>query len=306
MIEEQENTTPARLPWLRVVGTLAAFTLIFYLLRRQGWDEIGAAVGQIGWRGFLLAQALLFVSRFMIIVRWHILLRSAGVQISLAESARLSFAGLFASNFLPSTVGGDVVRLAGAVQAEHDGAIATASLVIDRLIAMTGMALILPVGLVKVAAAGVWGAELSAIALPGWLSGLLDKGKALARRLLDAMRLWLHQPQAVLQALLFSLLHMVCMFASYQVILTAIGEDMSLWMIGGLWSLVYFVTVIPISINGLGVQEVAVTFFFATVGGISQSNSLILALMARTVFMLASLPGALFMRDIMPELRKKK
>jgi len=66
------------------------------------------------------------------------------LQISLAETLRLTFAGLFANNFLPSTVGGDVVRLAGAMQARYDSAISAASLVIDRLVGMAGMTLFLP------------------------------------------------------------------------------------------------------------------------------------------------------------------
>ena len=74
------------------------------------------AIRQIPLWRFLLATALVFVSRFFVIGRWHVLLRSAEVNIPSPASAALTFTGLFASNFLPTTIGGDVVRFAGAVE----------------------------------------------------------------------------------------------------------------------------------------------------------------------------------------------
>jgi glycosyltransferase 2 family protein len=77
------------------------------------------------------------------------------------------------------------------------------------------------------------------------------------------------------------------------------GERISFWMIMGLWSATYFVTLLPISINGMGVQELAMTFFYSAIGGISQPSGLTLALLMRALQMLASLPGALFIPDIL-------
>ena len=51
------------------------------------------------------------------------------------------------------------------------------------------------------------------------------------------------------------------------------------WLITGLWSLAYFVTLIPISINGLGVQELSLTFLFSTVAGLSTPVSLTIAVL---------------------------
>ncbi len=74
-------------------------------------------------------------------MRWHVLMSSAGTGITIRQSMRLTFAMLFASNFLPTTIGGDVVRLAGAIRLGFDQAISVASLVVDRLIGMAGMAM---------------------------------------------------------------------------------------------------------------------------------------------------------------------
>ena len=87
------------------------------------------------------------VSRLAVAGRWHVLMHSAGTGIIPRQSIRLTFAMLFASNFLPTTIGGDVVRYAGAVRLGFDNAISLASLVVDRLVGMTGMAMALPFGI---------------------------------------------------------------------------------------------------------------------------------------------------------------
>ena len=74
---------------------------------------------------------------------------------------------------------------------------------------------------------------------------------------------------------------------------------MSFWLIVGLWSISYFVTLIPISINGYGVQELSLTFLFSTVGGMSTTAGLTLAVLIRVFYMVASLPGAVYMPAIL-------
>ena len=74
---------------------------------------------------------------------------------------------------------------------------------------------------------------------------------------------------------------------------------MPLWLIGGLYSLVYFVTLIPISVNGYGLQEISMTIIFSNLGNATVSNGLTVALLFRTLMLLASLPGVLFLPDIL-------
>ena len=282
---------------IRWAGTLIALVLIVLLISRQGWGEIWGAVVEIGWPRFLLALAVLMVSRFMVAARWHVLLRAAEMEIKYKDSLRITFVGLFASNFLPSTVGGDVVRLAGVVQAGYDAAVGAASLVVDRLVGMFGMALVLPPGLAKLFA---FQGSQTVISL-AWVGKLSEKFKTFVGRIWQAMKLWAKHPLGLLSSLFFTGMHMLMLYLCIQVYLNAMGESVSLWLIAGLWSLVYFVTLVPVSINGLGVQELSIAFAFSELGGVSEQNALTLALLIRTVFMLASLPGALYVRQLLPK-----
>jgi hypothetical protein len=286
-----------RPPILRWAGTLLALALLVYLLSHEGWSEIGAAVQQIEWWRFALALLLVMVSRLAVAGRWHVLMRGAGTGIPLRQSIGITFAGLFASNFLPTTIGGDVVRLAGAIRLGFDKAVSVASLVVDRLVGMAGMAMALPFALPAwlnrgyAQPTGISALPL-ALAVP-WFGKILDIVKAALKSLLDALSIWLHRPRSLLESLGFTWVHMLCTFAQVWLLLGGMGEQVSFWLIAGLWSATYFVTLLPISINGMGVQELSMAFFFTTFAGVSQSGGLTLALLMRLLQMLASLPGAL-------------
>ena len=115
-MNKADRAVATRTFWLRLAGTLLTAGLLVWLLLEQGLDNIVRALLMIpAWQ---LAAGLLLtlLSRLAVTMRWHVLLRASGEQVSARQTLRLTFAGLFASNYLPTTIGGDVVRLAGAVQ----------------------------------------------------------------------------------------------------------------------------------------------------------------------------------------------
>jgi hypothetical protein len=287
----------------RTLGTLVSIGLLAYLLQRQGWREILEAVQRVPVGSLMIVLVLVVVSRVAVSARWYTLLRTTDGSIRYRESLRLTLAGMFAANFLPTTVGGDVVRAAGVLRISQDRVASAASIVVDRLIGMAGMLMILPIGLARLVA---WlqvpspGLGLLTVAalglvgrpdLPGW-HRWLDRGRRGVLRLAETWRTWLRRPSAVLGALGFTWLHMICLFTEIWLLLSGLGEGIGLTTIAGLWSLSYFITLIPVSINGLGLRELSVTYIFSEVGGVSVHGALTLALILRTLDMLVSLPGA--------------
>jgi len=289
---------------VRLLATLLSVILVFVLLRRE-WQQIAETIRQIEISRLLLVLLVMLVSRGFVTIRWHILLRSAGVNSSLSQSSKITFAGLFASNFLPSTVGGDLARMAGALQANFDPTISAASLIVDRVVGLAGMALAMPIGLQKLLLF-----QSSSTAFPmlasqaSWSGKLRNRASRILKKLLAAFKLWLAKPRALFLSLLATLGHMTALFFTIALLLDSVGEEMSFLLIGGLWSLVYLITLVPFTINGLGLQEVSISYAFSQLGGIDLANSLVLALLIRTLFMLASLPGALFLSEVLPGISK--
>lgn len=282
---------------LRAGGSLLSALLLAFLLARN-WSEVLAALRQVSPLDLLAAFGLILASRLFVTLRWYTLLRSGGVPISLKNTASLTFTGLFASNFLPTTIGGDVVRLAGAMQMGYDRAICLASIAADRLVNMAGMSLAAPLGLYQVWLAAPLTA--SATAAPN----LLQKGLAFVRRTLQSLTLWLKKPGFLLLALAFALAHMLCSFSANYVLIHALGAELAPWRVIGIYSLAYFIGLVPISINGYGWQELTNSALLATLGGVDPSIGATVAIFHRLLMMIASLPGAFTLPGVLAQLPK--
>lgn len=284
----------------QLTGTLLAIALLVALLKDEGWSEILLTFKTIKISDLLWVALLFSISRIATVGRWHVLLKSGGIDMRLKDTTALTFTGLFASNFLPTTIGGDVVRLAGAMQMGFDRAVCLASIAADRLIGMLGMAMTLPVGL-----AYSWSllqADPASLMSTAWF----QRPVRFLKRTFSVFGLWLKRPASLFSSLIFTWIHMLCVFGSIHIFMDDLGNHTSFWMIAGLWSLTYFITLLPISVNGYGVQELAFTFFISNVAGVSTSVGLSVAVLLRAFFILSSLPGALFLPAIMSAMAKQK
>jgi hypothetical protein len=292
---------------LRLFGTLLGLGLMIVLLARQGWQEILIALRQVSAWDLALALGLTLLSRLCVVGRWHVLLRSGGVPIPLRYSTGLTFTGLFASNFLPTTIGGDVLRMAGAMQMGYNRAVCLASIAADRLVGMAGMFMVLPFGLVPLAGT-LTAAQASALPVLSRVGGpyLWERGKGFLKRTLDALRVWLRKPAALAASFGFTCGHMLCTFLSLSILLRAMGEQVPFFLIAGLWSVAYFVTLIPVSINGYGVQELSLVWLFTNVAGVSLTDSLLLALLMRVLTVTASLPGAFYLPSVLAAMDRNR
>jgi glycosyltransferase 2 family protein len=309
----------------RIAGTLVSLGLLVFVVWTQGWKEFLNVLKEIPPLYVLAGLGLMLISRLAVTLRWYVLLRSADVKIPFGQAVRLVFMGLFASNFLPSTVGGDLVRLAGAIYLRFDAGITAASLLVDRLVGMAGMATFLPFGVAAfLQQSGAESSSLVTHSLAGGLAslpfvqkiwqrtlgqrtlgqrGLVQKayqrGQAFLKSLVRSSIFWIKHPSSLAKAFLFTLLHMTMTFLTVEVLLVGMGESLSFWWIGGLWSFSYFISLAPISINGLGLQEVSIAYLYSHFGGVSIHTGLAIAVLMRLLFLLASLPGVLFLPDIL-------
>ena len=301
---------------IRVIGTLLSIALLIYLLSQQGWREIVDVLRQIPPIYLVLVGVLMAISRISVGARWYSLLRSTTSNISFAESLQMTFAGLFAANFLPTTVGGDIVRLAGTLPRSDDKVASAASIAADRLVGLAGMAMAIPLGLGVLiewsqtnTTAGNFLVQFSrysgfAIALTVNWPELREKMTKVLRELIGVFVIWIRRPKALLTAFGFTWLHMACLFLLLWVLLTGMGQSISVFTVAGLWSFTYLITLMPFSINGLGIREISISYIFTYLGGVTIQSALALALILRTLEMIASIPGAFFLPGILSSANK--
>ena len=105
-------------------------------------------------------------------------------------------------------------------------------------------------------------------------------------------------------SLVFTLLHELILFGMFWFFLRSVGENIAYWTIASLYSLSYLATLIPLSIGGLGIQEMSITYLFSNFGGVSVQAALALAVLSRLAFVINSLPGAFFLPLILREHNK--
>ncbi len=310
----QQHRRPSKSPVIRAIGTIASLGLLVFLLSKHGWRDVAGTLREIALWQVLLAFAAIVVSRFATVARWHVLLKALDIRIPAKHTLSLTFAGLFASNFLPTTVGGDIARLAGAVQLKYDAARCAASLVLDRLVGMFGMLMIMPFGipvfptLLKPSASAYTFRTADAFPL---LLGLSSNGansfgtrvKKLFANTFGALGQGMKRPGHLLGALGFTCIHMLGYFTSIAILLVGMQHPLSFLVIAEGWTIVYFLTLLPISINGLGVQEISVAYVY-TCAGVPAPTAMAVALLLRTFLVIASLPGAAFVPSIAAGLNK--
>ncbi|MBN1264768.1 MAG: flippase-like domain-containing protein [Anaerolineales bacterium] len=291
--------------WVRLAGSLLSAALLVWLVMRQDWNALltsleGASIG-----GLLLAFGCSLVSQGFNAARWWTLLEGQQIRPGFYRVVQIAFAGLFASNFLPGTVGGDVARVAGILPYSENRIAGAASVIVDRVIGVFGMTFMLPFSLplIRVLAADPDFFSRSGSALSGVLFGrILNPIKRLTTRSVDALKIWVHRPGSLILALLFSWGSVVFYLLVVWLVARELGIKVSYWQVAGATGISYFLTLLPISINGYGVRELVIFGVYSQLGA-DPEQATALALVTRVILVSVSLPGSLWLGGI---LKKKE
>ncbi len=291
------NPSRQRHPKLRVAGTLLSLSLLAWLLAHQDWRVVQRLLGAMGWETLILSQLLFFGGLVVNAVRWYGILRLGDIPVGLWRAARLTFAGLFASNFLPSTIGGDVVRVIGLTEAGSPKR-AFASVVLDRAFNVLAVLCFLPLAFQSL---GPLLLSPQGLRSSGWLPGpvarLLQQGKG---QISEAVRWWQGRWGVLaLYGISVSLLSLIFPYTGLWVLAQGLQIPISWAQITGVTVVVYFASLLPISVNGYGVAELTFVSLLTWLGA-STAQATSLALLFRLQMMLSSLPGALWLSEGLP------
>lgn len=211
-----------------------------------------------------------------------------------------TFVSFFWSNFLPGTIGGDIVRVARLKAAGVGLAHATGAIVVDRVLNSLGIAVLLLAtsgGLVFAWAAGnavVVGVFVGAATI-GVLSGglcltLALKGKLphVFKAFLDPLRHLASDWRLFLNVAFLTLCNVGASICAQYILSRLLGLDVSLLKLTSIICLVALATMLPISLNGIGVQEVSFVYLLTSVGA-EQDKAILYSLLVRGIIFGTSL-----------------
>jgi len=124
-------------PLLRTLLSAGLIALIFYYLvdSRQFVKLLRSAKLSF----LLLCVALIVADRFVMAWKWIILLRTQGSRVSFRAITELTFISTFFGLFLPSILGGDLVRAYSLAKNISNAKLSISSVLIDRTIGVSSM-----------------------------------------------------------------------------------------------------------------------------------------------------------------------
>jgi hypothetical protein len=281
-------------------------------------EEAAHALTKARW-GYLAWLALwITLDRLLMAYKWRVLLICRGLEISFWQTIRAYYLSTFAGCFLPSTVGGDAMRVACVTNSSRPISVLTASVALERTLGfvasaiaaalalslLAGMAVDTPYGLVgwslgillaSVLAVGVTLSKKPARWMATLPEKLSQKGRILGwvGKLLAAYGEYRNHPLALAWFLLLSIIEQSVPVVGTWLTALAFNIDLSLLESAAIAPLALLFTRIPVSVSGFGVVEGLYVAFFGLVG-LSATDSFILGLIANLSIVITTLPGALF------------
>ena len=283
--------------------------LIGWIISTVDWDILIPLVRKIPW-WMLLASAVVFsLSQIVIAIRWYYLLHFINATAPFFHLLDFVFIGSFASNFLPTTIGGDAVKIVGITREHPQRAVAAASVIADRLFNLAGMLLLFPLVFALPSVQIPFILKSHPLTVAGFSGlNLWEKNKERVRQTWIQVRRWFTSFQCVFTSLALSWLSIFLAFASFWIVTYAVGIRISFLRASAIGQLSYFVALFPLSINGLGLLESSETYLL-TLQGATREQAVAAAFLIRLVTMFVSLFGGVRLmrvgRDILSKSKQK-
>ena len=260
-----------------------------------------------------LAAGILVMGAAMVLatLRWQRVLTALELPADLSHLVSYSLAAMFVANFLPSTIGGDVLRVARLSARNGQAPASFASVVLERLTGFLVLPLITLIALLthpdllrlgtasRVAVLFSLG-TLGALVVILCLAANTRLGQRLAAndswlRFAGAVHLGFHRvrrhPGAAASVLLTAVAYQLTIVLGAWLASRAVGIDVGFFVVMAFIPVVAMAQVLPVSVNGLGLREGALVLLLQPLG-VPTGQAVALGLVLYALNLLVSLLGA--------------
>lgn len=299
---------------LRIVVSVGLLALLLSRVDRQAlWDSVREA--SLPW--LAIALGIYFIHVVTGAWRWHLLLGAQNVHVRRRELLSSLLVSYFFNNFLPSNIGGDVIRIRDTARPARSKTLATLVILTDRVLGVIGLFLVAAVAsTVAFETRGSAGAPI----MPWWLWSTLTLGTiAVAPALLSPTRTgrllapltrlhpeWvgerietlivtLHRfrarPAILATCFTGAVVVQTLLVVYYLAVVYALNLPVTIWDLAVIVPVSLVVQMLPVSLNGFGLREATFSFYFTSLG-LPVHYGVLLSLVAAGLAMLFSLSGA--------------
>jgi len=264
----------------------------------------------------LAALGLYLVAILASAWRWAVLLDAQEKLVPGQKLVSSYLVATFFNNFLPSNIGGDVIRIADTAGAAGSRTLAATVVLIDRGIGLLGLVFVAAVGatagsaVAGSAAVPVWpsllwaglllatAASAPAVLAPAGVGRLLQPLQVFHQewvgerimRVTTALGRFRERPDALVSCFAGAILVQAVLVAFYAAIAHSMRIPIPAWHLAVIVPVSFVVQMLPVSVNGFGVREATFSFYFARLG-LPIETALALSFMGAALVMLFSLSG---------------
>ena len=303
---ESPSATPLKQRLFALLKLAVSVGLLTLLLRSMVLAAVAGVLGRVPLWTIPAGILLLFMQTAVLGLRWWLVMAAIEAPTPFGKVLPITFIGVFFNQVLPTSFGGDAVRMWQAHRLGVSGEVAVIGVLLERIGGLFGLVVMTALGVaylgseidnqairlgllatLPVAVAAILAlAALDRLPARWRRAPVLEKATRLAR---DSRRAFL-APATALPLLLLSMLsHALAAAAIY-----AFAEGLQLGLpflsCVALFSAVILVTAIPISFAGWGLREGAMVALFAF-AGLGADTALALSLAFGVAYLAASLPG---------------
>ena len=316
---EVDETTPrtGRVRGLVVLlaKIIVSVSLLGLLLGRTDVSRLwmfmrGASLAWLG-AALLLYLVMVLISAW----RWRVLLDAQHVAVPRSRLFNSYLVATFFNNFLPSNIGGDVIRIHDTAAAAGSKTLATTVVLMDRGIGLLGLVLVAAIGATSappdggampLLAPALWlsfvGGLLVVVPLvlmPHGVARLLSPLRRIHQewvseritRLTSALDRFGRAPRAMLWGFCGAVVVQAVLVAFYAAIVRSMGISVSWWHLAVIVPVSFIVQMAPVSVNGFGIREAVFSYYFSRLG-LSIESAMAVSFTGAVLIMVFSLSGA--------------
>jgi uncharacterized membrane protein YbhN (UPF0104 family) len=301
---------------LSLIKAAVSVALLGFLLTRVDAARLWGAARSASLPWLAIALALYYVMIAVSAWRWGVLLEAQGLLFPLRRLMSSFFVATFFNNFLPSNIGGDVIRIADTAPAAKSRTLATTVVLIDRGMGLLGLVLLAatgatvavklrPTDLGPLSPSLLWAGfgVAAALAAPALLAPkafirMLQPLRVLhaewidARlaRLTDALTRFRETPTALASCFAGAIIVQAVLVGFYVAVARSMRIPVGFAELALVVPISFVVQMLPISMNGFGVREATFAFYF-TRFGLPIESGVLVSFVGAAVIMLFSLSG---------------
>jgi uncharacterized membrane protein YbhN (UPF0104 family) len=298
------------------VKLVVSVGLLALLFSRTDLAGLGAQFRRASLSWIVTALGLYLASLLVATWRWRLLLDAQGMPFPSRTLLSSYLVATFFNNFLPSNIGGDVVRIRDTAGRMGSKTLATTVILIDRGIGLIGLVLVAALGATAAVSAGsgsvpVWPSWLwagfllatlvsaPAVIAPAGVGRLLQPltvfhpewvGDRIVR-ITETLGRFRERPSALAGCFAGAVVVQTALVLFYLAAARALGISISAWHMAVIVPVSFVVQMLPVSVNGFGVREATFSVYFSRIG-LPIESAMALSLGATGLVMLFSLSGA--------------